>query len=118
MTKTVKKIELPLVAGQPAVIVMENGDRCQTHPKKIDSVICMDGAVEVTFTTINSIYKGFVLISSPVPTYRIGQSIKKGDKVISINNTEEIVDDIVDVTQDGITIRTKSGLFKGRIGLE
>ncbi len=115
--KTVRKITLPLIVGQPVCFIREDGAVCQTRPKVIDGIVCREKGLEVTFTTSNSTYRGIVPIVSPLPEYVPGQEIAAGQDVVSTSNEYETITGILEVREDGIIAETRSGIFRGLVRL-
>lgn len=115
--KTVKKIILPLIVGQPLVFIATNDSKMETHPKRIDGIVCKEKGLEVTFTTANSTYRGLIPIIKPLSEYVVGQEIVRGHQVVSTSNEQETIEDITEIRPDGIIARTKTGIFKGLVTL-
>lgn len=117
MIKRLKGLELPLKPGEKAIIYLESGEKAKTYPKAINEMIYDKGRFQITFTTTNSTYVGYVKVNEPSAEMYDGFIIKKGSTVFTLSGEEEIVEEILDVRKDGIKIKTGTGTFDGIVSL-
>lgn len=117
MIKQLLGIELPLVAGRQAIIYLKSGDRARTFPKKINEIKYESGQLLVTFTTTHSLYQSPIKVLEDPERPVEGQVIREGSEVWNTAGGREHIEGIVDVTEEGIGVRTKTGIFNGKVKL-
>ncbi len=118
MVKQLRGVQLPLIAGRDAVIFLENGAKARTYPKKINEVRYNRGFLYVTFTTTHSIYMAPIKVIEGPQNPVEEQLIKEGSEVWNSEGGKEYIDGIVDIKDTGIGVRTRTGIFNGKIKLE
>ncbi len=117
MVKQLTGLQLPIIPGGEAIIYLADGSKARTYPKKINDIFYDKEQLWITFTTLNSVYTGVVDVINPSKELYNGQLIKRGATVVSSEGGRETIDDIVWVKKDGIQVRTKTGIFNGKISL-
>lgn len=118
MVKKLLGIELPLVAGSEAHIYMEDGGKYRTFPRKISEVRYSSNVLYVTFATTHSVYTSPIKIITGPQKPIEGQVIREGSEVWNSEGGREYIDGIIEIREDGIGVRTKTGIFKGKVKLE
>ena len=117
MVKKLLGLELPLIAGREGIIFLEDGSKAQTFIKKIHEAKYSNGVLYVTFSSVHSLYMAEIdVIERPLRPIE-KQLIREGEEVSSKEGGKELIESIIEITESGIGVRTKTGIFCGKVKL-
>jgi hypothetical protein len=107
--KTALGIQLPVIAGEQAVITLENGQQAVTSVKSINAVSYNQGYIFITIETKNSLYQNIPVQVNPDKDFFDGQIIKSGENVTTGFGTSICVSSIIEVNSKGIRVYDNKG---------
>jgi hypothetical protein len=107
--KKALEIELPVKAGEKAVITLESGQKAVTSVRAINSVSYNQGYIFITIETKNSIYQNIPVMVNPGSTFYDGQIITAGEEVSTGFGSDIRISTITEVNSDGIRVIDSNG---------